>query len=547
MVLISSCEETSTTSHNLVEQPFSPTKTDLLTPVVTPALISSRTPSPTPTTSSTVQQYLLSIHKEVPLFFQQQFFPLDLTFEHPVTLGSCLKSDRNVVWQGEYVFASVAQFPTILDDIQEDDLKTLWSGEIVDQDSFSQLLISEEFMELFSLVWGEPSVNTVISVHSNQISAALWERSDRIAMVPFEHIVPTMKVLSVNGQNPMVKSFSIQNYRLAFTFCASSETEVKMNIAFDEIPTTNRDPDRLTTLLMTGVTALTRETAYKMEQKGVTYPAALIKDWFDEADLVHISSEAAFTEECPVPEPPFSASRFCSRTNYLELLEYIGTDVIELTGNHLLDYGEDAFLESLSLFVSSGFAYYGGGIDIEEAGTPLVIEDKGNQLAFFGCNVPGPVSVFAEQASGGANPCDIDLLAEMVKQYSVKGYQVIVTIQHYESCQYKPMSGQEEDMRRLAEAGAVIVSGSQAHCPQTMTFFGNRFIHYGLGNLFFDQMWDMYRNAFLDYHVFYDGKYLGVQFITTRLEDASQPRPMTTEERAEFLSVIFSHSEWGTE
>ncbi len=60
-----------------------------------------------------------------------------------------------------------------------------------------------------------------------------------------------------------------------------------------------------------------------------------------------------------------------------------------------------------------------------------------------------------------------------------------------------------------------------------MTFIGDSFVHYGLGNLFFDQMWDVYRNGFMDYHVFYEGRYLGMQLLTTRLEDASQPRPMT--------------------
>ena len=41
---------------------------------------------------------------------------------------------------------------------------------------------------------------------------------------------------------------------------------------------------------------------------------------------------------------------------------------------------------------------------------------------------------------------------------------------------------------RVADAGATMVSGSQAHYPHIMEFRGESFIHYGLGNLFFDQM-----------------------------------------------------------
>ena len=62
----------------------------------------------------------------------------------------------------------------------------------------------------------------------------------------------------------------------------------------------------------------------------------------------------------------------------------------------------------------------------------------------------------------------------------------------------------------MVDAGATIVSGSQAHHPMVMEFYGGSFIHYGLGNLFFDQMYnETYpilqgtRKEFIDRHVFY--------------------------------------------
>ena len=79
------------------------------------------------------------------------------------------------------------------------------------------------------------------------------------------------------------------------------------------------------------------------------------------------------------------------------------------------------------------------------------------------------------------------------------------------------------------------------------------FIHYGLGNLFFDQMTyilpsgeviDETRREFYDRHVFYDGRYLGVELLTGMLEDYSRPRPMTAAERDAFLSEYFYLSGW---
>jgi poly-gamma-glutamate synthesis protein (capsule biosynthesis protein) len=100
----------------------------------------------------------------------------------------------------------------------------------------------------------------------------------------------------------------------------------------------------------------------------------------------------------------------------------------------------------------------------------------------------------------------------------------------------------------LSEAGAVIVSGSQAHQPQGFAFQDGEFIHYGLGNLWFDQMWSLEtRQEFLDRHVFYDGRHISTELLTAILEDYSRPRPMTPEERTQLLEAAFAASGWDVE
>jgi poly-gamma-glutamate synthesis protein (capsule biosynthesis protein) len=97
----------------------------------------------------------------------------------------------------------------------------------------------------------------------------------------------------------------------------------------------------------------------------------------------------------------------------------------------------------------------------------------------------------------------------------------------------------------------VVVNGSQAHTPKVMTFHNGAFIHYGLGNLFFDQM-DVYygetympntRDEFIDRLVFYDNQLVSVELLTAELEDYARPRPMTAAEREAFLNRIFNAAE----
>ena len=299
-----------------------------------------------------------------------------------------------------------------------------------------------------------------------------------------------------------------------------------------QIPATNFERKNLASVILTGTTALTRGTGILMDEKGSLYPAAKIGDLLKSADITHISNEIAFDPDC---ELEGSGTKFCSKPQYFDLLKAIGTDVIELTGNHELDYGTQPFLYSLDLYTKNGIPYYGGGRDPAEADQPLKVEINGNRIAFLGCNAVGPDEDLAQEGSPGSNPCDTELLRKSIQELRNEGYNPIVTFQHMEVCQAEPVGPQRGDFQRAADAGAVIVSGSQGHCPQVMEFYGDVVIHYGLGNLFFDQMDKIERMAFVDRYWFYDNRLIGVEPIPIIRDDAAQPRQMTVEEARWFL------------
>jgi poly-gamma-glutamate synthesis protein (capsule biosynthesis protein) len=90
-----------------------------------------------------------------------------------------------------------------------------------------------------------------------------------------------------------------------------------------------------------------------------------------------------------------------------------------------------------------------------------------------------------------------------------------------------------------------MVMGSQAHQPQAFGFTGSAFIHYGYGNLYFDQMdATPTRQMFADKIILYNGKHLSTVLFTGLIEDSSRPRPMTAAERVAFLTTIFRASGW---
>ncbi len=447
----------------------------------------------------------------------------------------------------EWIYALVTPFSTNVDSISLSTLRQAWRGNMKGEFKEKPLMLSRETLSVFKQMWGEPGEKAVSILADDEILDTAWDNQSAWAIIPFSELEPRWKVIRINGKSPL--DDSLEKYPLSahFTVAVRENAIVYQSLSANgiSIPKTNRDREKLTILVMTGTTAMVRHTALRMEEEGVTYPGSDIRDWLREADLTHISNEVSFWSKCPPANPLRLEMRFCSDPKYLELLNDVGMDFVELTGNHLQDWGNEPLLETLDIYREHNIPYYGGGRDLEEAQEPLKIENHGNKLVFLGCNAAGPKDYWATDKQPGPAPCELDEMIEKIIQLKAEGYIPIVTFQHIEVEDYKPHSSQRVDFNRIAaEAKPAIVSGSQSHSPQAMTFIGDTFIHYGLGNLFFDQMNDYNRREFIDRHYFYDGKYIGTELLTAILEDYSRPRPMKDDEHTQFMEEILKACVW---
>ena len=185
-------------------------------------------------------------------------------------------------------------------------------------------------------------------------------------------------------------------------------------------------------------------------------------------------------------------------------------------------------------------------MDLADGRKALLIENNGNRFAFIGCNAKGGSFAQASESSPGAVACDMDWMAGEITRLKQEGYLIIATFQHHEYYSYAAEADQQRDFRQMADAGAVIVSGSQAHQPQGMEFLNESFIHYGLGNLFFDQygLCPACEQGLIDRHVFYDGRYISTELLPIQFIDYARPRPMTLDEANNLFQALFSASGW---
>ncbi len=454
--------------------------------------------------------------------------------------------DAHIVSERFYV--PVQSFPSLREGITLDELQQAWTG----AGNLVRLLVTEETSADLAQLWGPPQ-ESVALVPAGELIAALWQDEQAVGILPFERLEPRLKSLRLDGLSAVDNRLEQRSWPLALRVWlhgAGAEADDLLAHLRASILATNRDPDKLTVLVMTGVTAMSRTTAWKMEVYGdYSYPAHVVGPELAAADITHISNEVPLVPGC-VANPALNSLTLCSKPEYLAALDEVGADIVGLTGNHQNDFGFEAMLESLKIYAEHGLPVYGGGANDEDARRPLLITHNGNRLAFLGANQHGPIGGWATADGPGSARFDLETMRADIAAVRPEVDLVLVEIQYTETngqgeYQTEPVWQQAETFEALSGAGADIVTGVQAHRPQALELTPDGFILFGLGNFFFDQMnWWETRQGLIARHAIYDGRHISTELLVTILEDWSQPRWATPEERQEVLGTVFAASGW---
>ena len=530
--------------------PIQAASTETASPTTPPPTATSL-PSPTPT--ATPGPLKLHLSPELPAeVFASIPTPLGMVLSNDPQEADIIievASDEQIYELVSYqVYALVAPFFTVQDDIALKQLTVLLSGKEDQEETPFNAIFATEPISLLKRLLDSKNPNQVKLTPTDDLSAipdGSW------MIVPFDELQPAFKVISIDELSPLDDVFDPSDYALSLPIgvrIGTTDREIDPDQLVSLLPESNYKPDQLTSLIMTGVTAMARDTAFVMSTEGALYPGTNIRSIMRASDLTHISNEVSFFENCPFPDPDYEGFIFCSDPEYMDLLIDLGTDIVELTGNHNNDvraiYKVDSVPYSLDLYRKNDMQWYAGGTNLTNAKAPLKIEHNGNKLAFVGCNSYGPYMAWATDDSSGSAPCeDWEWIKQSIAELKQEGYLPIVTLQFQEEYLYTATSMAIRDFRPLAEAGAVIVNGSQSHVGKALEFYSDALIHYGLGNLFFDQPgFFITYDGFIQKHFFYQGRHISTQLLTITLEDTAKPRFMTEDERAKFLQDIFDAS-----
>lgn len=368
--------------------------------------------------------------------------------------------------------------------------------------------------------------------------------STEIILIPFSELNADLKLLAVDDQY-FLETFNSGALFAYLEFSGQAAAVAQAYNLTQSLTLTIPTADTTLSFAQTGVTALSRGMYTKLQSVNddSIYFTTNIADFLSSFDLTHTSNEASFTDLA-------NASNICSDPAMLNVLTSIGLDIVELTGNHNQDCGDEAALTTLELYQSLGIRTVGGGATADIAAQPLTLSAKDTEITLLAYNLS--TGGYTTNDTPGANLYEEEKVVNDITSAKARGDFIIVDVQYYEcneyanetedtTCDYADSSAGDQIglFRHLIDLGADIVVGTAAHQPQTYELYGDGIIYYGLGNLFFDQYWwpGTTRSLILA-HYFWQGQHLQTRIIPTVFDANFQTSLLDTDLATQFLTRL---------
>ncbi len=192
-----------------------------------------------------------------------------------------------------------------------------------------------------------------------------------------------------------------------------------------------------------------------------------IRDILLKDDLTIVNFEGTLTESTYVPRSKQENEfLFSAPPDHVAILSENGVEAVSLENNHVMDHGEDVYLETQNHLSNAGIVWSGDG----QLG---VIEVKGIQIAMLSY-----LCIDRYDQLWDVVPADIKAAKE---QYPI----VIVNFHWGNELDYYPTKNQKKMGRLAVDSGADLILGHHSHRIQPIEYYNGAYICYSLGNFCF--------------------------------------------------------------
>jgi poly-gamma-glutamate capsule biosynthesis protein CapA/YwtB (metallophosphatase superfamily) len=262
--------------------------------------------------------------------------------------------------------------------------------------------------------------------------------------------------------------------------------------------------DKVITVLAVGDVLVNRDDADSI----FAYVASTIKS----ADIAFCQLETNYSER-GIVLPQTRVPSIAHPRNVLAIRK-AGFNVVSFASNHCLDYGFEAFFDTIQVMKETGIDLIGVGKNIEEARRPQVIDCRGTKIAFLAYNSILPMGYWADANRPGCAPMrawtvyeqiehdqpgtpprihsfahegDKVAMVEDIQKVKAQVDLVVVSMHwgiHFTEAEIATY--QKEVGYAALDAGADVILGHHAHILKPVEIYKGKPIFYSLCNFAFD-------------------------------------------------------------
>ncbi|EMT51558.1 hypothetical protein I532_16578 [Brevibacillus borstelensis AK1] len=242
--------------------------------------------------------------------------------------------------------------------------------------------------------------------------------------------------------------------------------------------------DEPITVTVVGDILLDKSVGAQIERYGVDYPFAKTAELLKQADLTVGNLETAVSRR---GSPEHKEFTFRAKPEALAGLANAGFDVVNLANNHTMDFGMDAFLDTMQHLRENDIAYVGGGKAEEEAFAPYIQTIKGKKVAIIGLSrvLPNQKWFAGKNKAGLAHAYSREPMLGYVRK-AVEESDITIAIMHW-NLEYKdyPEPYARQMARLLIDNGVDAIVGSHSHSLMGVEWYKEAPIFYSVGNFVF--------------------------------------------------------------
>ena len=203
------------------------------------------------------------------------------------------------------------------------------------------------------------------------------------------------------------------------------------------------------------------------------------------ADLFLINEEFPFSLRGEAMED--KQFTFRADPKYVKIFQELGVDIATVANNHALDFGRDAFCDTLDTLKNTDITCIGGGYNLSEASAPAVRTLNGQTFAIFGATRVSPSATWyaSDSQAGLFQTYDATLLNQKIAEAHTEYDHVIVFVHWGIERNETPEDYQRSLAKGYIDAGADLVVGCHPHVLQGFEYYNSVPIVYSLGNYLF--------------------------------------------------------------